>query len=339
MQQISHAQQKILLVGVGTFGFALLSRLERTLGRQHQLLAWDPDASLVEMLRCERRHPVVRASVRLGERAGLVGDLAELDDSDVVILALDSTQTGDVIAAIAAHIGAPFVVVNTVKGLDVETGRRLSQVVEARLGDKLRAYALLGGLNETDLLADDHVGASLACNDANVLFWLGELLKAENVHLDPTQDLAGAEYATAFGQLLSVMSGLASGARLTESAQARLVLLLAQEIERLAVAYLGAKESTFSLSSPCWANELYMSGAGLGPAREFGVLLGRGCSVDEAVASLREDGRDLEVVRTIKALGKLPSHGLQECLASLFDMVNGDLDRDELLARLNRIPS
>ncbi|HWD24728.1 MAG TPA: NAD(P)H-dependent glycerol-3-phosphate dehydrogenase, partial [Acidimicrobiales bacterium] len=71
------------------------------------------------------------------------------------------------------------------------------------------------------------------------------------------------------------------------------------------VEHFAAEPSTFSMGRQCWGNDLWMSCTGDTRNREFGILLGRGLSVDEAVSTMQRAHKTVEGLNTIQVLDRI----------------------------------
>src|SRR5690606_30568015 len=151
------------------------------------------------------------------------------------------------------------------------------------LGGATNTYAMLaGGTIATDLFHQEPLGADIACENEGALAKLAKVFESRNLFVYPTTDLTGVEYASAFKNVISVMAGITSGMGFSYGAETHIISRCAYEVERVVTGELGGSEETFRMNSQCWGNDLWMSCTGNTRNREFGILLGRGFSIDEA---------------------------------------------------------
>lgn len=324
-----------LLVGAGNFGYALLAHLTRE-RPSLRLDVWDRDPSVRGTLRADGRHPHEHPGVHLAREVRVLESESEIGSYDFVILAVESSAVGDATAVVAANARSPVLVMNTARALDVETGQRLSRVVAERAEGRLAGYAVLSGsLSSRDLVLYDPLRVRLAGEDAEQLGRLAGQLGSGTLRVRTTTQLAQEEFRSAFGNIVAVMAGLLEGAGLSHGAQAWVVASLAAELESLVEIHAATSSEALARE---WADELYLCGAAPTAVREFGTLLGRGFSVDDALAAMSQGNRNVEGYRTITALGKLGGLEALPLLTMLFDFVVGVIARDELIREICASP-
>lgn len=86
---------------------------------------------------------------------------------------------------------------------------------------------------------------------------------------------------------------------------------------RINLAWLGGERETFSISSQSWGNDMFMSATGNTRNRQFGILLGKGMSTEEALLEMEKEKKTVEGIKTLEAIGKiteLSKHPLLEYL-------------------------
>ncbi|MAE76089.1 MAG: hypothetical protein CMJ85_04365 [Planctomycetes bacterium] len=326
--QVAQATKTAFLYGVGNFGFALLKHLgEQLPSDAWRIRAFDRNAEVRAGLNADRHHPWHHSGTCISHEIAVEPNIDAIRDADLLILAVESNATREVLASIAPRLARPIAVLNTAKALDHETGQPLSSVVQETLGSKLASYALLaGGTIASDLIGAEPLGASLACANAEMRSELQQLLQSPRLFIYPTDDLVGVECASAFKSVVAIGAGIASGAGLSHGAQTYTISRLAAEVEELAVSRLGAQPATFTIGSQAWGNDMWLSCTGNTRNREFGILLGRGLTLAKAIEVMTEGRKTVEGVNTIKALGRVGDLDQYPRLSALFDFVAGCTD-------------
>ncbi len=171
----------------------------------------------------------------------------------------------------------------------------------------------------------------MACANAGVAEQVRDLFATDYFRVYTSDDVAGVELAGATKNIIAVAAGIVDGLGLGNNAKASLITRGLVEMTRLGEA-LGARAETFAglagmgdLMTTCFSPE--------GRNRRLGERIGRGDSLDEALASL---GSTAEGVPTTKAVLTLAAeHGVempitQSVAGVLFDQT----DPKSALARL-----
>src|SRR5919199_1721532 len=124
--------RRIAIMGAGSWGTALAVVAGRA---GHVVRLWARSAELVAAINDEHVNPVYLAAQRIeGDVRATTDAAAALDGAKLVILAAPSHATGAMLANIAPYVRPEMIVVSATKGIEVETGRRVSELVRDVLG-------------------------------------------------------------------------------------------------------------------------------------------------------------------------------------------------------------
>jgi glycerol-3-phosphate dehydrogenase (NAD(P)+) len=239
-------------------------------------------------LLAERGHDVVVAV-----RATI--DEAPYELADLVVIAVPSRSFREVLG----HIRGTAPVLSLVKGLDPETGERLSTLVRGR------PVAVLSGPNMAEEVAAGLPGATvIASEDEGLALRLQEAITSSTFRIYTNTDLIGVEICAAAKNVIALAAGGADGLGVGDNAKAAIITRGLAEMARLGEA-AGAQQETFSglaglgdLVVTCWHPS--------GRNRRAGELIARGASPEEAKAQI---GQVVEGLTTAPVLRDL-SHRL-----------------------------
>lgn len=287
------------------------------------------------------RHPSKFTDSELSRRFDIVSEPAEaVSGADLVILATPSLSTRSVLEEVGANLKPGVTLLNTAKALDVQTGKRLSEIYADTLVGFDYNYALFaGGTIDRELLDDQPLGADIASEKLEVAQKITQFLSSSSLSLTPTQDLIGVEFASAMKNVISVISGFVQGREYDTGTMTYAISKTAGSIGRACVV-MGANERTFAIDSQCWGNDMWMSSIG-GKTRnqQFGIRLGRGETVDEALEGMKSEGKTVESVSTVASLGLYPTLMEVSPVKALHDFIvtrkiNGDAFAERLFSYL-----
>jgi len=299
--------KKISIYGLGNFGYAILKHLDSKDNKDFSLHGYDRNKKLMNHLRRNHKHLYFHKSIKVSKLIRFDKSVKELmENCDMLILAINSDSTREVLRKIKNHINKKLVIVNTAKALDYQTGKRISQVIRKELNRIDYDYALLaGGTIAKDLFSHEPLGIDVACENKQILQKLVQIFQASNLTVYPTTDLIGVEYASAFKNIISILAGIIKGMNFSYGSETHIISRSAHEIEKIVLKNLGGKSKTFGIQSQCWGNDLWMSSTGNTRNREFGILLGQGMAVDEAIRKMKKEEKTIEGLKTIQALGNI----------------------------------
>jgi glycerol-3-phosphate dehydrogenase (NAD(P)+) len=262
----------------------------------------------------ERGHDVT-----LAVRATI--DEAPYEQADLVVIAVPSSSFREVLG----HIRGSAPVLSLVKGLDPDTGERLSTLVRDR------PVAVLSGPNMAEEVAAGLPGATvIASEDEALALLLQEAITSSTFRVYTNADLVGVELCGAAKNVIALAAGGVDGLSLGDNAKAAIITRGLSEMARLGEA-AGAQSETFSglaglgdLVDTCWHPS--------GRNRRAGELIARGASAEEAKAEI---GQVVEGLTTAPVLRGL-SHrlGVELPITEGVCAVLGGMPLNELLGSL-----
>jgi glycerol-3-phosphate dehydrogenase (NAD(P)+) len=283
---------RFLVVGAGSWGTAFTRIL---LDRGHDVVLACRTPAQAEAIALAGWNPRYLQGVDLStvETVALPDVPA---DADVVVVAVPSSAFAEVVDALPGD--AP--VLSLAKGLDPETGERLSTRVQGR------SVAVLSGPNMAEEIAEGLPTATVIASEDG--FLAGQLQHALNsglfrAYVNP--DLVGVELCAAAKNVIALAAGGVDGLGLGDNAKASLIARGLAEMMRLAEA-AGGRPETFAglagigdLMVSCWSRH--------GRNRHAGELIAQGLTPERAVAEI---GQTVEGVATAPILRDL-SHRLE----------------------------
>ena len=282
---------RFLVAGAGSWGTAFTRVL---LDRGHDVVLACHTRDQAEAISSTGWNPRYLQSVDLSSAEAVA--LADAPgDVDVVVAAVPSQAFATVVAALPGD--AP--VLSLVKGLDPETGERLS----TRVGE--RSVAVLSGPNIAEEIAMGLPTAAVIASEDG--FLAGQLQHALNsglfrAYVNP--DLVGVELCGAAKNVIALAAGGVDGLGLGDNAKASLIARGLAEMTRLGEA-AGARQETFAglagigdLVVSCCSSKTRN--------RQAGQLIAQGLTPERAAAEI---GQTVEGLTTAPILRDL-SHRL-----------------------------
>ena len=283
---------RFVVVGCGSWGTAFAGLLH---DRGHDVALACRDAEQARAINATGRNPRYAPNVDLrGVAATTIVDAASAD-ADLVVLAVPSRAFGDVVAALPGT--QP--VISLTKGLDPQSGRRLSELVTNR------SVAVLSGPNMAEEVAEGLPTATvIASEDEELACRLQQAINSPTFRVYLNPDVLGVELCAAAKNVIALAAGGVDGLGLGDNAKAALIARGLAEMSRLGEA-AGAEPETFAglagmgdLIVTCWHPS--------GRNRRAGELIARGASPEAAAAEI---GQVVEGLTTAPVLRDL-SHRL-----------------------------
>ncbi|HEX3806629.1 MAG TPA: NAD(P)H-dependent glycerol-3-phosphate dehydrogenase [Gaiellaceae bacterium] len=218
-------------------------------------------------------------------------ETAPFAEADLVAIAVPSHAYAEVLA----HIGGRAPILSLTKGLDPETGARLSTLVHGR------PVAVLSGPNMAEEVLEGLPGATvIASEDESLALRLQDAINSSLFRVYVNSDVVGVELCGAAKNVIALAAGGVDGLGLGDNAKAALITRGLAEMARLGEA-AGASSETFS-GLAGMGDLLVTCFHPSGRNRRAGELIARGATADEARAKI---GQVVEGLTTAPALRDL----------------------------------
>jgi glycerol-3-phosphate dehydrogenase (NAD(P)+) len=283
----------VAVLGAGNFGtcLALLCAGE------HDVRIWARHPEIAEAINRERRNPRYLSDVAVPERVRATPDLEQaLADAELVICAIPSHGLREVMEVAAPHIPRDAIVVSTAKGIELDSWKRMDQVLQDVLGPSHRpSTVFLSGPSFAKEIARGHPTAvTVAAHQENYAISVQESLSTPTFRCYSSSDVIGVELGGALKNVVAIAVGICDGLGLGQNARAGVMTRGLREITRLGAA-MGANPLTFL--GLAGMGDLVLTCTGdLSRNRTVGLALARGEKLPDIVAGMA--GQVAEGVRT-----------------------------------------
>ncbi|WP_394789998.1 NAD(P)H-dependent glycerol-3-phosphate dehydrogenase [Rhodoferax sp.] len=299
---------KIAVLGAGAWGTALaISASQNPLSR-HAVTLWARDAEQADAMQAERCNQRYLPGILFPDALTLRSDAPEalaalVARQDLVIIGTPMSGLRRMLQDIA---GCAAPVAWLCKGFEPPSSKPFgllaheiyAQVATESIANAAAGYGVLSGPSFAQEVARGQptalvaASASAAVRDALVGAFHSPVLRVY-----ASDDVAGVEVGGAVKNVLAIATGLCDGLDLGLNARAALVTRGLAEMTRLGVA-LGARVETFMGLSGL--GDLVLTSTGdLSRNRQVGLLLAKGQSLQQAVASLGHVAEGVYSARTV----------------------------------------
>jgi glycerol-3-phosphate dehydrogenase (NAD(P)+) len=254
--------------------------------------------------RNEGYHP----GIDLPDRVTATTDPGEaLADASIVVLAVPAQVLRANLGDWSGGVEGDAVLVSLMKGIELGTTKRMSQVIsEAAAVDPMRVAVVSGPNLAREIAERQPAATTVASPERESAQRLQDACTTDYFRPYWTTDVIGTEIGGAVKNVIALANGIAVGMGLGENSQASLITRGLAEMARLGVA-LGADPLTFQglagvgdLVATCQSS--------LSRNRTFGVNLGRGLTVEETIAATKQTCEGFKSCQPILDLGR--AHGV-----------------------------
>ncbi|MEU2061456.1 NAD(P)H-dependent glycerol-3-phosphate dehydrogenase [Streptomyces sp. NPDC013455] len=300
-----------------------------------EVTLWARRPELAEAVNSTRTNPDYLPGVELPENLRATADPAEaLRDADFTVLAIPSQTLRANLAEWTPLLAPDTVLVSLMKGVELGSTMRMSEVIEdvAKVGAD-RVAVVTGPNLAREIAARMPALAVVACTDEQVAQRLQAACHTPYFRPYTNTDVVGCELAGAVKNVIGLAVGIADGMGLGDNAKGSLITRGLAETTRLGLA-MGADPLTFSglaglgdlvatCSSPLSRNHTFGTNLGKGMTLEETIAVTRqtaeGVKSCESVLGLaRRHGVDMPITETVVSIvheGKSPVAALKELMA------------------------
>ncbi len=248
-------------------------------------------------------------AVKLPDLVTATSDPAEaLKDADLVILAVPSQTLRSNLADWAGSVGSDATLVSLMKGIELGTTKRMSEVIIEVTGVSPDRVAVVSGPNlAPEIAAEQPAATVVACPDLARATAVQAAITTPYLRPYTITDVIGAELGGAVKNVIALACGIATAMRLGDNTKASLITRGLAETSRLGVK-LGADPMTFAGLAGL-GDLIATCSSPLSRNRTFGEYLGRGETLDQAQASTRQTAEGVKSCLAIRDLAR--SHGIE----------------------------
>lgn len=270
---------------------------------------WARRPEVAEDINIRHENPGYFPGLVLPDAIRATTDPAEaLDGADFMVLSVPAQSLRENLTAWSPHIGPDTVLVSLMKGLELGTAKRMTEVIREVAGVGRDRVAVVSGPNlAPEIVSRQPAAAVVASRDEDVALRLQAACYGPYFRPYTSTDVLGCELGGVVKNVIALAVGIADGMGFGDNTKALLLTRGLAETTRLGAA-LGADPYTFaglaglgdlaaSCASPASRN------------RTFGANLGRGMTVSEASAAMKQTAEGVKSCAAVLELAE--QHGVE----------------------------
>jgi glycerol-3-phosphate dehydrogenase (NAD(P)+) len=297
---------KVTIIGNTSWGNTLGALLS---GRGAAVKLWTRSDSEAEELNQGRRS--YSSTSQIGEA---------LSGSDLAIWVVPSQKLRENVSQAKDYLTDSMLLMSAAKGLEADSGKRMSQVFAEEIGPSLRGQiCVLSGPNLAGEIARGlPAGSVIAAQDIALAEKARKLMESPRFVLCTSNDVVGVELGGALKNIIALGAGMMDGLGLGDNAKGAFIVWGWTEVVSLGVT-LGARADTFyglaglgDLITTCAST--------LSRNHYVGYELAKGRSLSEISASMTHVAEGVATTAAANRLAK--NHGLR---LPIIDLIHGVL--------------
>ncbi len=290
---------KVIFLGAGSWGTALAIMLAKM---GHEVILWSKVEAEVSMLQEYREHRDRLPGIKLPESILVTTDMElACQGADLLVFAVASPFVRSVAREAARFIPAGQKIVNVAKGIEEDTLMTLRDILVEELPEA--DISVLSGPSHAEEVALE-MPTTVVVGSArkSTAIFIQEVFMNERFRVYITPDIIGIELGGSVKNVIALAAGACDGMGCGDNTKAALITRGITEITRLGIA-MGAKMETLGglsgigdLIVTCTSEHSRNHNAGF--------LIGKGYSVEEALAEVKQVVEGFNSARAVKKLAE-----------------------------------
>ncbi|MDQ0825318.1 glycerol-3-phosphate dehydrogenase (NAD(P)+) [Arthrobacter sp. B2I5] len=326
------AARTVAVLGAGSWGttFAkVLADAAIATGTPRAIRLWGRRAEVVEEINSSHRNSDYLKDIVLPESITASTDVrAVLAGAELVVVAVPAQSLRPQLREWKDMIAPGAVVVSLMKGLELGTDARMSEVIGQELDLPLERIAVVSGPNLAMEIARQEPTASVvACTDSANAGWLARTCTAPYFRPYTTSDVVGVEIGGIVKNVIALAVGICEGKQMGDNTKASVITRGLAETSRLALALGGDAKTMAGLAG--LGDLVATCSSALSRNHTAGRLLGQGLTLEEVGRKMTQTAEGIKSGQAVHELaGKL---GVEMPItAAVVAVLAGKLSVDQL---------
>ncbi len=320
---------QIAVAGGGSWGTAIAQILAE---KGHKISLILRDDALADMINTQHENTKYLKGYALHPNIFATTDPSNLAQKNIIVLAVPAQSLRGFLRLTKDYFSPNTILVNTAKGLEVQSKKNMQHVVLDVLEDKILAYAVLSGPSfAAEVMQKQPTSVVLGCANDEISKSLRDEFSIDYFRCYSSNDVVGVEVGGALKNIFAIATGISDGLGFGDNTRASLITRGLAEMSRVGIT-LGGQAVTFMGLSGIGDLMLTCSGD-LSRNRQVGLRLGRGESLQAILDSL---GMVAEGVKTTEAIYEMTKE-LQvsaPIINAVYDVLYNNLDPKECAVKL-----
>jgi glycerol-3-phosphate dehydrogenase (NAD(P)+) len=287
----------IAFIGGGSFGTALAVMLAQ---KGLQVSIWDRKHHVVEDINVRRENLKYMSGITIPAGVNAFDSIEEaIRGSRFIVLAVPSHAIRDICKNMKGVINDDQIIISIAKGIELETKKRLSQVIKDELPGN--PVVILSGPSHAEEVAMNlPTTVVVTSEEMKYAEEVQDLFMTAEFRVYTNEDIVGVEIGGAVKNIIALAAGISDGIGYGDNTKAALMTRGMHEITRIGTKLGGSNRTFYGLTG--MGDLIVTCTSKHSRNRSAGVLIGQGATSEEAAEKI---GMVVEGIKACKAFYEL----------------------------------
>ncbi|MCU1531352.1 MAG: glycerol-3-phosphate dehydrogenase [Arthrobacter sp.] len=322
----------VAVLGAGSWGttFAkILADAAAASGVERSIRLWGRRPEVVDQINTLHRNEQYLKDTALPSSITASTDVAEvLAGAELVILAVPAQTLRPQLRKWKDQVPSGAFVVSLMKGLELHTDARMSEVICEELGIPASRVAVVSGPNlALEIAREEPTASVVACSDSEAAAWIARSCTAPYFRPYTTADVTGVEIGGIVKNIIALAVGICEGKQMGDNTKASVITRGLAETSRLTLALGGQAQTMAGLAG--LGDLVATCSSPLSRNHTAGRLLGKGLTLEQVTAEMTQTAEGIKSAQAVHELaGKLDVE--MPITAAVVAVLAGKLSVDQL---------
>ncbi|MCP4552298.1 MAG: NAD(P)-binding domain-containing protein [Bacteroidetes bacterium] len=275
---------KVSFVGSGSIATAIANTISQKMVNPVHLISIEKD--VIDSINSSHRNKKYFPFILLNHNIKATADISALKNSDLIFLALPSTEVINYVRKNKKLINNNAILINLAKGFGDEH-RTIIECLEKTCSNPLAT--LKGPTFARDVINNFHTGITLGTNDELAKRTITELFKGTCIHLDYSTDILGVELISILKNIYAIVMGIVDAHYNSPNLRFMVLTNAFQEMRSILKQFGGKEETLFNY---CGFGDFGLTALNdLSRNRTMGLLIGKGFLTKDISDKILLEGR------------------------------------------------
>ena len=320
----------VSVLGGGSWGTTVAALVARNM----PVTLWARNPAIVEEINTQHTNETYLPGASISDKLVATSDIsAAVHDADVIVMGIPSHNFRSVLQEVKKHIRAWVPVISLTKGLELDTGLRMTEIINEVLPG--HPVGVLTGPNlAREIMAGQAAATVIAMEDEIILGELQNVFKSGLFRVYTNTDVIGCELGGVLKNIIAIAVGMGDGQGAGDNTRSALITRGLAEITRLGVAMGGRPETFAGLAG--MGDMIATCTSPQSRNRHVGIELGKGRDMQDIIDEMVMVAEGAKSAPAVIALSE--QYGVEMPIArDVYRVLSGDASASRAFRGLLRV--